>query len=63
MNSSRIIYTPRPDATPQGEVNVLADAYRFILFEAKKSKEGGASNTTDNGKEIGDVPAKQIIPG
>jgi hypothetical protein len=37
MSSPRIIYTPRPDVTPDAEVNVLANVYRFILdCHAKK---------------------------
>jgi hypothetical protein len=37
MNSSRIIYRSRPDATPEAELNALATVYRFILdCHAKK---------------------------
>jgi hypothetical protein len=37
MDSPRITYTPRPDATPEAELNVLANVYRFILdCHAKK---------------------------
>jgi hypothetical protein len=37
MNSSRITYTSRPDATPEAELSVLANVYRFILdCHAKK---------------------------
>jgi hypothetical protein len=37
MNSSRIIYRSRLDATPEAELNVLANVYRFILdCHAKK---------------------------
>jgi hypothetical protein len=37
VNSPRIIYTSRPDATPEAELNVLANVYRFILdCHAKK---------------------------
>jgi hypothetical protein len=37
VNSLRIIYTSRPDATPEAELNVLAAVYRFILdCHAKK---------------------------
>jgi hypothetical protein len=33
----RIVYTSRPDATPETEVNVLANVFRFILdCHAKK---------------------------
>lgn len=30
-DSSRITYTPRPDATPEGELNALAAVYAFVL--------------------------------
>ncbi len=37
MSNSRITYTPRPDATPEGELNTLASVYHFILdCHAKK---------------------------
>ena len=37
MNSPRITYTSRPDVTPEAELNVLANVYRFILdCHAKK---------------------------
>ena len=38
MNSTTITYTPRPDATPETELSVLAQVYRFIL-ETKKAAE------------------------
>ena len=31
MDSFRITYTSHPDATPEAELNVLANVYRFIL--------------------------------
>jgi len=31
MNKVRITYKPCPDATPQGEISALANAYKFIL--------------------------------
>ena len=37
MNSTHITYTRRSDATPEAELNVLANIYRFILdCHAKK---------------------------
>jgi hypothetical protein len=37
MNSSRTVIIPRPDVTPEAELNVLANVYRFILdCHAKK---------------------------
>jgi hypothetical protein len=31
MDSPRITYTSRPDGTPEAELTVLANIYRFIL--------------------------------
>jgi hypothetical protein len=39
MSSPRIVYTPRSDATPEGEIAALASVYRFILFESSGRKE------------------------
>ena len=37
VDKPSVTYTPRPDATPEAEVNVLANVYRFILdCHAKK---------------------------
>jgi hypothetical protein len=37
MNSIHITYTSRPDATPEAELAVLANTYRFVLdCHAKK---------------------------
>jgi hypothetical protein len=31
MNSTHITYTSRPDTTPEAELAVLANTYRFVL--------------------------------
>ncbi len=31
MNSARITYTPRRDATPETEVTALANVFRYVL--------------------------------
>ncbi len=56
MDSPRITYTSRPDATPEAELNVLANVYRFILdCHAKKlatepaSEPDGRDGTTVQG--------------
>jgi hypothetical protein len=46
----RVVYTPRPDATPKGEISALAAVYRFILFESPASKEGSPATAPDNAK-------------
>ena len=34
-SAPRIMYTPRGDATPEGEINALAACYRIILDSCK----------------------------
>jgi hypothetical protein len=31
MDSPRIVYVPRPDATPESELNVLANVYAYLI--------------------------------
>jgi hypothetical protein len=50
MNSSRIAYAPRPDATPEGELNALASIYRFVLDSAHKNAAGRTSTNGDRGR-------------
>ena len=47
MSEARIVYTPRPDATPESEVAALASVYRFLLDCHAKKKSGPA--TTPDG--------------
>jgi hypothetical protein len=35
MNSSRIMYQSRPDATPEAESDALATCYRYVLFDSQ----------------------------
>jgi hypothetical protein len=35
-----VVYSPHPDATLEGELNALADIYRFVLFESRGSQGG-----------------------
>ena len=46
--SDSIVYTPRPDATPEGGLNTLASVYRFILFESSASKKGGPTTAQND---------------
>jgi hypothetical protein len=39
---SKIIYTPRADATPERERSALVVAYRFIIFNCRHVNEKGA---------------------
>jgi hypothetical protein len=33
MDSPRLTYSPRPDTTPEAQVNALAAVYRFLILE------------------------------
>jgi hypothetical protein len=64
MSSSRIIYTPRSDASAEGEVAVLASVYRFILFDCGSArKEATSPGGPDDGTKIKEDSANEsIIP-
>ena len=62
MDSPRITYTSRPDATPEAELNVLADVYRFILDCHAKKKDGSAKTALDDRKGLEDDPATTRVP-
>jgi hypothetical protein len=47
MNSPRVIYAPRPDATPEAEVDMLANVYRFIL-DCHAKKEAAEPDSSNN---------------
>jgi hypothetical protein len=42
-----MIYTPRPDATPETELATLAAVYRFVLFNSQARR--GDPNDLTNG--------------
>jgi hypothetical protein len=42
-----ILYAPRPDATPEAELNALAACYRYVLFDSQ-AKRGDAHDLTNN---------------
>jgi hypothetical protein len=61
MNNSRITYTPRPDATPEVELDALAAVYRFILDCHERKKAAPASRPDDAERSSSDG-ARTIIP-
>lgn len=65
MSSARITYTPRPDATHEGEINALAAVYRLILnCHNKKNALNVTSTEGDDTKEgsLDEFRATTIIP-
>ena len=52
--SPSVTYTPRPDATPEGEVTALANVYRYLLSHRHETREDveadGAEERGEHGK-------------
>jgi hypothetical protein len=63
MTDSKVIYTPRADATPESELSALVAAYRFLMFDCHASEKGAQSGSRDAAKESENgCDATRIIP-
>jgi len=51
MNSPRVSYAPRPDATPEGELDALATVYAFVLQKGREKKKGTRPGAPEDGEE------------
>jgi hypothetical protein len=54
LPSSRVIYTPRPDATPEAEVSALAAVYKFVL-DCHAKKEAAPESRPDDARKDQDA--------
>ena len=52
-NKACAIYTPRPYATPEGDLNALVSAYRFILA-CHASKKASQPECSDESEDLED---------
>jgi hypothetical protein len=59
MSSTRVTYTPRPDATPEGELHNLAQVYKFVLA---KQRAAGRAAPNDVRKDQDAHTAKSRVP-
>lgn len=50
-SAASIVYRPRPDATPEGEIAALAAAYSLIL-DCHAKKKGTRPGAPNDAKEI-----------
>jgi hypothetical protein len=65
MSRPRIIYRPRPDVEPQGELNALADVYAFVWKCGQEKKKAGVKGAGDEAKgpdEYEVRPTTRILP-
>jgi hypothetical protein len=44
MSNTRVIYSPRPDATPEGELAALAAVYAFVIQAHEQKKAAAPAN-------------------
>ena len=53
----KVLYRPRPEATPEEEARALAAVYRFVLqVHAERQKGAGAGTLEHDVKETNNVP-------
>jgi hypothetical protein len=54
VNSARINYTPRTDATPEAELNALAAVYKLVLncHDKKKAAEHSQPSGPDDAEDL-----------
>jgi hypothetical protein len=62
MNSFGIVYRSRADAEPEGELNALATAYRFILNCHERKKAASESRPDDGTKTKEDSASVSSLP-
>jgi hypothetical protein len=61
-SATQILYTPRRDITPDGELNALAAVYKCIL-DCRRKQEGGPPTAPDDAmKGSNDDRARHILP-
>jgi hypothetical protein len=51
-HTPRIVYIPRPDATPEAELKALAVVYRFILVDCHAKKMAARPGDPDDHKRF-----------
>jgi hypothetical protein len=58
MRNPPIVYTPRPDATPEGELYALANVYRYIVAchaKNEATRPGGPDARKENLHDSGNT--------
>ena len=62
MSSARITYTPRPDATPESELDALAAIYKFVLECHATKKAVDPTGGQNEVEEVEAVDPEQSLP-
>jgi hypothetical protein len=48
-DAPRIVYSPRPDATPEAEISALAAVYSYLINTHNSKKTDECAATSDDG--------------
>jgi hypothetical protein len=63
MAESKVVYRPRADACPEGELSTLLAAYRYIIFDCYASEKGARPGAPDDAERLkNDRTDTEIIP-
>jgi hypothetical protein len=62
MASSRLNYAPLPDATPEGELDALVAAYKFILECHESKKAADPTGDPNEAKEDKALDPERTLP-
>jgi hypothetical protein len=54
MNSARIVYRPREDASAEAELSALVNVYRFVL-DCRAKKEAAPESRPDDARKDQDA--------
>jgi hypothetical protein len=44
VSNPRIVYRPREDATPEGELSTLSAVYKFVISQARRGEPHDLTN-------------------
>ncbi len=56
MSGARVAYTARPDATPEGERETLANIYAFVLRTHQERQKAAPPSRTEDAERRSDGP-------
>ena len=62
MSNTHLTYTPRPDATPESELDALVTVYKFILQRHESRKAADPTGDQNEVKEVRAVDPDQKLP-
>lgn len=56
MGERRVVYRPRSDATPEGELRALASIYAWLVEKHKERKQAAHAGVEDDYRRLRSVP-------